>query len=1001
MWQLILAPLSTKFAAYGMPICRISVVAGGLIENIFRPFYGLQPQSRPTMFVPRIRILILGALMSIAASSVPVVAFATDEWPAEPWTSATSLTALDADFRNNLSGAHWNQQTRTLWVCLNGPGKFWALTQNEEGEFVVDTQDVRRAEFDIPGDIEAITQADKPDTVFVMVEGQDLIREYEASRYGEPALLREYDISPFVPTAGGLGSEGLAFVPDKYLRINGFVDHAGQRYLSRNGMGGLMFVAHQNGGMIYVFDLHRDGHDFDFVGAYVTSRPESSGLEFDRSSGNLYIWHNLGPNYLEVTAMASFVNAEGSREFKTVKEYFGPREGNLEGLALSDAASDDHFIFITDDDNNGDLGLALYEHSRFELMGSDEKLLASDSLLEISAERLLKNDQGISSLSVLKGPDHGWLQGVEDDGTFSDQMRYRPYPGFSGMDSVTLSSPDKQQFAYLSLAVQKTETAVTHVKDGRDDAEERADGSMYIVSSDLELVTDASAQKVGLRFAGLNLPDNAEVVEAYIQFTVDEASDVSTSLLIRGELSADSPIFSTSRHDLSSRLQTEAGVIWTPPPWNVLNETNFSQRTPDISAVLKEIVKTPGWASGAAVTFLIEGDGKRVAISRDKSATAAPYLYVRYKKNVAPSLPITNRISSSIASSENDVEERADGSIYVNSSDLELVTDRGTQTVGLRFESIDIPTGSEILDARIQFVVDEISADETSLLIEAESVGDSTPFLRASNDLTNRARSAATVSWIPEPWQTENASGAAQTTPNLADIVQETVERTDWHRGSAMTFLISGLGRRVAVSSDKSSVFAPTLEVSYRPPQTELSEFRGVLRRQVSTSADDAEERADGSMYLNSSDLEFVTDSATQLVGMRFSNISLPGEATVISAYLQFSVDEPSENETELVIHGQAAADALPFSSQHHDIRNRKVTSSFITFTPRAWKTSGESSESQRSPDVSPIVREILGQRGWSSGNALSFIVSGHGRRVAHSYDGDPSQAPVLVIEYR
>ena len=36
----------------------------------------------------------------------------------------------------------------------------------------------------------------------------------------------------------------------------------------------------------------------------------------------------------------------------------------------------------------------------------------------------------------------------------------------------------------------------------------------------------------------------------------------------------------------------------------------------------------------------------------------------------------------------------------------------------------------------------------------------------------------------------------------------------------------------------------------------------------------------------------------------------------------------------------------------------------------------------------------------WSTGNALVFVVTGSGRRVAESYDGDAAGAPLLHVEY-
>lgn len=272
-------------------------------------------------------------------------------WPGEPWRQATVLTGLDDDFGRNLSGAHWNPVTRTLWVAVNAPGKFLALVEDGAGSFRVGTIGGQRAEWSPGGDLESITHADLAEqAVLVLAEGEDVIRKF-ATDTSAVRLLQSWNIKPHVPTSGGAGSEGLAFVPDVWLSKGGFVDGAGNPRVSKRGMGGLMFVAHQNGGMIYAFDLDPASQGLDFVGRYRTSRTESSGLEFDRSSGKLWIWHNTGTNFLEVGDLTSAVLADGTRQFKALAEYDGPKTGNLEGFAMTPASAGEHWAFITDDDN--------------------------------------------------------------------------------------------------------------------------------------------------------------------------------------------------------------------------------------------------------------------------------------------------------------------------------------------------------------------------------------------------------------------------------------------------------------------------------------------------------------------------------------------------------------------------------------------------------------------------------------------------------------------------
>lgn len=69
----------------------------------------------------------------------------------------------------------------------------------------------------------------------------------------------------------------------------------------------------------------------------------------------------------------------------------------------------------------------------------------------------------------------------------------------------------------------------------------------------------------------------------------------------------------------------------------------------------------------------------------------------------------------------------------------------------------------------------------------------------------------------------------------------------------------------------------------------------------VQSALDDMEERMDGSLDYDSSDLEITwenpteTDVMNQLIGIRFADLAIPQGATITDAYIQFSVDEPNK----------------------------------------------------------------------------------------------------------
>jgi len=172
------------------------------------------------------------------------------------------------------------------------------------------------------------------------------------------------------------------------------------------------------------------------------------------------------------------------------------------------------------------------------------------------------------------------------------------------------------------------------LKSGQDDVEENGlNGDIYINSTDLELCFDRAStgnQVIGLRFTGLWLPPGATITKAYIQFTADESENVSGTMTISGEDVANSPPFQALPYDVSTRERTGASVEWTPDSWSA-GSNGTAQQTADISTIIEEIVAKPDWTGyGLAMTFIIEGDGRRIAKSYELNPAAAPMLYIEY-----------------------------------------------------------------------------------------------------------------------------------------------------------------------------------------------------------------------------------------------------------------------------------------------------------------------------------------------------------------------------------
>jgi hypothetical protein len=187
--------------------------------------------------------------------------------------------------------------------------------------------------------------------------------------------------------------------------------------------------------------------------------------------------------------------------------------------------------------------------------------------------------------------------------------------------------------------------------------------------------------------------------------------------------------------------------------------------------------------------------------------------------------PSENTLQVRVSSSSNDAEECvSSGGMYLDSSDIEMVRDdnsgggsacTGEQIVGLRFEGIVIPQGSDIKTAYIQFTTDETDSEATNLTIYGEDTDDSLVFTNSVGNISQRTKTTSFTSWSPPAWSSVGQSGQDQQTPDLSSIVQEIIQRPGWTTDNSLSFIIQGTGKRTAESYNGSSSKAPLLILEY------------------------------------------------------------------------------------------------------------------------------------------------------------------------------------------
>ena len=229
-----------------------------------------------------------------------------------------------------------------------------------------------------------------------------------------------------------------------------------------------------------------------------------------------------------------------------------------------------------------------------------------------------------------------------------------------------------------------------------------------------------------------------------------------------------------------------SGVVTLQPPANCDDGRYLEGTEVQLQAVPAAGHDFVGWggdASGSANpgTFVMDADKAVVA---------------RFAE-----LP-SGSVMQMVSQSSDDAEELAStGAVSLKSTDLELGEDyEGAQIVGLRFQDLNIPRGAAISQAYLEFTADRFEDELASLEFRGQAIDDAPTFNRAGHDISGRSGTSASIAWsnVP-PW---TKAEEVYRSPDLSSIVQEIVSRPGWSSSNSMVFMVTGSGKRAAVSFD-------------------------------------------------------------------------------------------------------------------------------------------------------------------------------------------------------
>ena len=223
---------------------------------------------------------------------------------------------------------------------------------------------------------------------------------------------------------------------------------------------------------------------------------------------------------------------------------------------------------------------------------------------------------------------------------------------------------------------------------------------------------------------------------------------------------------------------------------------------------------------------------------------------VFYSVNVSkPNLLFVLDVSGSMNNVVRGAAEGKDGSIDVtinNGADdsYQRTSDRhrfsGGQSIDLntsararfRFQNVNIPRDSEIIDARIQFTSTDRDTGNAQFLITMDGSGNAPQ----NTNYYNTPR-IGTATWNANNSWNNGDRGNNQRTSNISWLLQNIIRRSDWQSGNAMGFYFRPMSNNRKVAAfEHNSLQAPELIVTYKEDaksrlQVMKESFRAVLEQ--------------------------------------------------------------------------------------------------------------------------------------------------------------------------
>ncbi|WP_430535157.1 chitobiase/beta-hexosaminidase C-terminal domain-containing protein [Listeria rocourtiae] len=620
--------------------------------------------------------------------------------------------------------------------------------------------------------------------------------------------------------------------------------------------------------------------------------------------------------------------------------------------------------------------------------------------------------------------------------------------------SFVMRSYDSNATLAPKLIVEYTSPSADYkanIANTADDAEEYSANKTMDLNSAMEIggyysttLTPAYRNISAFRFVNVNLPENAKIDDAYLEFTTyGTVANRVSNMSIASEL-GNPQAYTNVAGNISSRNYTVSTVKYKQASFTAANQVI---RTPNLKSIIDE-TRLMGWQNGSALAFRVDGDNYIGSVYQGGSAIAnQPKLVIKYtyseKDAIASDVTkdpakMKNLFINEVASMgtdankdgwieifnnndtpvffENGVFLSDDASnlgkselknLYIPAKGYGVVKADGTQnntsinfTLGDRAMKLCLSTKyDDSFHTLDTFDVRQMSFNETMGRLNDGDLNVVTFKTGTYESSNNDASPIVTVTanqktgLYTKAFDLALASDAVNTIKYTTD--GSTPSETNGTTYTKPFTIDKNTTVKAYAYNSKQNSGVQTFTYSIREDADKIP----VAKKEYSIKAgtDDAAVAAT-TVNLTSTALNLhgLLNAAPQATFVRFANVAIPADAVITKAYLTFTTLTASSTPTNLTVAGEIGNGDI-FASTVASFNNRKLTTNVAkSATPDKVAVN----DLVNTGDLTEVINEM--RAGNPDMKNLVFKVDGDktGAYIARSYESSPTMAPKLVLEY-